>query len=91
MEARDIMHPEDAKAIQMLKRIKGFDALVRASMEYVYEKIFRGENLGGMVKVNRNNHANLYSAFKSVVQKVGINEPELYIYNDPQMNAYTYG
>lgn len=91
MEARDIMHPEDAKAIQMLKRIKGFDAFVRASMEYGYEKIFRGENLGCMVKVNAQNNHKLYTAFKGVVQKVGIAEPEFYIYNDPVMNAYTYG
>ena len=91
MEARDIMHPEDAKAIQMLRRIKGFDALVRASMEHGYEKIFRGENLGCMVKVNAQNNHNLYTAFKGVVQKVGIAEPEFYIYNDPVMNAYTYG
>ncbi len=91
MKARDIMHPEDAKAIQMLKHIKGFDAFVRASMEYGYEKIFRGENLGCMIKVNEQNYPDLYTAFKGVVKKVGINEPELYIYNDPVMNAYTYG
>ena len=91
MEARDIMHPEDAKAIQMLRRIKGFDALVRASMEHGYEKIFRGENLGCMIRVNAQNSHNLYTAFKGVVQKVGIAEPEFYIYNDPVMNAYTYG
>lgn len=91
MEAGDIMHPEDAKAIQVLKRIKGFDALVRVSMEYGFEKIFRGENLGGMVKVNARNYPSLYSAFRNIVRKVGIKEPELYIYNDPVMNAYTYG
>ena len=58
------MHPEDAKAIQMLKRIKGFDAFVRASMEHGYEKIFRGENLGCMVKVNVQNN---YNFIESVV------------------------
>ena len=83
MEAGDIMHPEDAKAIQVLKRIKGFDDLVRVSMEYGFEKIFRGENLGEMVKVNARNYPSLYSAFRNVVRKVGIKEPELYIYNDP--------
>ena len=33
MEAKDIMHPEDAKAIQMLKKMKGFDDLIRWMME----------------------------------------------------------
>jgi Zn-dependent protease with chaperone function len=91
MKASDIMHPEDAKALQMLRKIKGFDAFIRTSMEYGYEQVFRGENLGMMVKVNAQNYPSLYAAFKSVVRKVGIKEPELFIYNDPVMNAYTYG
>ena len=91
MKASDIMHPEDAKALRMLKKIKGFDAFIRASMEYGYEQVFRGENLGMMVKVNVQNYPSLYAAFKKVVRKVGIKEPELFIYNDPVMNAYTYG
>ena len=91
MNASDIIHPEDAKALQMLRKIKGFDAFIRASMEYGYEQVFRGENLGMMVKVRANNYPQLYKAFKGVVRKVGIKEPELYIYNDPVMNAYTYG
>ena len=27
MKASDIMHPEDAKALQMLRKIKGFESL----------------------------------------------------------------
>ena len=91
MKASDIMHPEDAKAIQVLRRLKGFDELIRISMEYGYEQIFRGQNLGMLLKVNAKNYPGLYLAFKEVVRKVGIREPELYIYNDPVMNAYTYG
>lgn len=33
----------------------------------------------------------IYRLFKEVVARVGIREPELYIYNDPEINAYTYG
>ena len=91
MKASDIMHPEDAKALRMLKKIKGFDAFIRASMEYGYEQVYRGENMGFMVRVNNQNFPELYQAFKGVVKRVGIREPELYIYNDPVMNAYTYG
>ena len=54
------MHPEDAKALQMLRKIKGFDELIRASMEYGYEQVFRGENMGFMVKVNSRNFPELY-------------------------------
>ena len=91
MKACDIMHPEDAKALQMLRKLKGFDDLIRASMEWGYEQVFRGENMGSMVKVNHQNFPELYRAFREVVKRVDIREPELYIYNDPVMNAYTYG
>jgi Zn-dependent protease with chaperone function len=91
MQAKDIMHPEDAKALQMLKKLKGFDDLIRLMMENGYEKQERGDNLGDYLKVNDNNYKDIYQLFKGVVKQVGIKMPELYIYNDPEMNAYTYG
>ena len=91
MKATDVMHPEDAKAIQVLRKMKGLDRLIKLMMENGYENIFRGQNLGSMVKVDKHNFPALHSAFTGVVEKVGIKEPELYIYNDPKMNAYTYG
>ena len=87
MEAKDIMHPEDAKALQMLKKLKGFDDLIRLMMENGYEKQERGYNLGDYLKVNDNNYKDIYQLFKGVVKQVGIKMPELYIYNDPEMNA----
>ena len=91
MQAKDIMHPEDAKALQMLKKLRGFDDLIRLMMENGYEKQERGYNLGDYLKVNDNNYKDIYQLFKGVVKQVGIKMPELYIYNDPEMNAYTYG
>ena len=79
MKTSDIMHPEDAKALQALKKLRGFDDFIRASMEFGYEQVFRGENMGFMVKVNCRNFPKLYQAFKGVVWRVGIREPELYI------------
>ena len=75
MQAKDIMHPEDANALQILKKLKGFDELIRIFMEYGYEQIFRGENLGMLLKVNAQNFPSLYAMFKEVVKIVGIREP----------------
>ena len=91
MDARMIMHPEDAKAIECLRRIKGLDKVARFAMDYGYEHLIRGENLGEMVRIDGNNFPQVYYPFLKVVQAVGIEEPELYIYNSPVMNAYTYG
>ncbi|MBP3257830.1 MAG: M48 family metallopeptidase [Bacteroidales bacterium] len=91
MDARMIMHPSDVKAIQAIKSLRGFDDLVRLAMDYGYEHLIRGENLGEMIKVTSENFPQVYYPFLKVIRRVGIDEPELYIYNDPVMNAYTYG
>ena len=46
MKATDIMHPEDAKAIQVIQKTKSLNPLVRKIMAYGYENKFRGINLG---------------------------------------------
>lgn len=91
MEAKDIMHPEDAKAIQAVKMIPGMDKVIACFIKFGFEQRFRGENLGNMIRVDAWNYPVLYHDFKELIQKVGIREPELYIYNSPYMNAYTYG
>ena len=91
MKATDIMHPEDAKAIQMIKSVPGYEKLVRLFMKLGYEMQYRGENLANMIRVTPHCYPQIYGLFKEVVNKTGIKEPELYIYNDPEMNAYTYG
>lgn len=91
MDAKMIMHPADAKAIQTLRSLKGFDKIARFAMNYGYEHLIRGENLGEMIRVNSENFPHVYYPFLKVINAVGIDEPELYIYNDPVMNAYTYG
>ena len=48
--AKDIMHPEDQKAIRVLQAIPFIDSICRRIMEFGYERILRGENLVTMVK-----------------------------------------
>ena len=91
MKASQIMHPADAKALQVLKQARGFNTLVKYFMEKGDERIMRGENLGTMLRVTPDNLPKVYTAFREVVNRVGIDEPELYVCNDPVMNAYTYG
>jgi len=91
MKATDIMHPEDAKAIQIIKNVPGCEQLIRKFMELGYEAQYRGENIANHIQVKADCFPDIYRAFKEVLTQVGINEPELYIYNDPEINAYTYG
>lgn len=52
MRAVDIMHPEDRKALQMLREIPYIDSFCRSIMEIGYERLYCGENLVTIVKVS---------------------------------------
>lgn len=91
MKANDIMHPEDAKAIAALKKIPFVDEFCREMLKVTGENQYRGENLAMMVKVTDVCMPELYKDINEVARVVGIATPELYVYNDPVMNAYTFG
>lgn len=91
MDAKQFIHPEDAKALRVLKRMPFFETVVRAIMEDSGERLFYGEHLAMMVRVNAKNYPVLHKLFKKVVKACGISCPDLYVYNDPVPNAYTYG
>lgn len=91
MTAKDIMHPNDLKTIQVLKSIPYCDTICRKIMEYGYERVFRGENLGTMVKASDKCLTRVCKLMQKTARCVGIAVPEVYVYNDPVMNAFTYG
>lgn len=86
-----ILHPEDSKALQVLKSIPFVDTICRKMLKWSYEGMCKGDNMSSYILITKENMPKVYNLFKDVVNKVGIDEPELYVYNDPFMNAYTYG
>lgn len=91
MNAREIMHPNDAKSIQCMQNLRGFNTLVKLYMKLGGETLHRGMNLGGMMHVTSENNGRVHRLLNEVAVRVGIKCPDLYIYNDQDMNAYTYG
>ena len=91
MTAREIMHPSDAKAIRVFCSLKGFNIVASIAMRYGFERLYRGENLGELIKVTDENFPEVAQALHDVVARVEIGEPKLFIYNSPVINAYTYG
>ena len=91
INAKDIMHPNDLKAIRVLHEIPCIDSVCRKIMEYGYERIFRGANLATMVKATPECLARVFFLMKKTAERIGIDTPEVYVYNDPVMNAFTYG
>ena len=64
MRAQDIMHPEDAKAIQLIKSVPGCEKLVRKFMKWGYEVQYRGENLANMIRITSRNYPDIYAVLK---------------------------
>ena len=54
MKASEIMHPEDAKAIQVLRKMKGFDQLIRFMMEVWLMTLFKGKRKKTVCLLNLN-------------------------------------
>lgn len=91
IKAVDIMHPEDRKALQMLQAIPCIDTICRKLMNIGYERMFKGENLANMVRCSDSCMPRVFELMTTVADKIGISVPEVYVYNDPVMNAFTYG
>lgn len=91
IRAADIMHPEDMKALQMLQSVPFVDRICRIIMQWGYERLLKGENLANMVKVTQRGMPRVYILMARTAGIIGIDVPDVYVYNDPDMNAWTYG
>ena len=91
MKAIDIMHPEDMKALQMLQSIPFIDKVCHKVMAVGYERIYKGENLANMVKATEHCMPRVFSLMAKTAKTIGMDAPDVYVYNDPVMNAGTYG
>lgn len=91
MTVKDILHPADQKAMEVMRRIPGFERVVTYFMTKCVEPQYKGENLGDTLSVTSENFPALHNALCTVCQKVGIPVPQLFVYNSPYINAYTYG
>ena len=91
MKTQDFIHPEDEKALRALNSLSIINPLIRIYMKYGCEDYYLGENLGTMVKVSETSYPALEKMVDTISTKIGIKTPQLFIYNDPYMNAFTYG
>lgn len=91
MNTKLFLHPDDEKALNVLKSIPLFDLLVKKYMATCVEPRFYGENLGSMVEVTPTNMPKIHRLLVEVCTKLEMDVPKLFVYNDPFMNAATYG
>ncbi|MEO6512647.1 MAG: M48 family metallopeptidase [Nocardioides sp.] len=85
-------HPADRGALVALRKLKGFDTLLKALSGLVNERSVRLLLLGSSVRVDERNYARLYRLMNDVAASLDCQDvPELYVRASPEFNAYTIG
>ena len=85
------VHPSDKTALDALKAIPGFTALLKAFMQVWNEQRARICNMATNLRINENQLPKYYYMLPPICEKLGISVPELYLKLDPKANAYTSG
>ncbi len=86
------IHPLDKETLDALKRIPGVSTLLRSLIRHSFELATRLHHHANFVRVGPTQYASVWSRFEFAARCLGVKQlPELYIYQDPVPNAYTFG
>ena len=85
-------HPADRGALVALRKLKGFDTVLKAMSGLVNERTTRLLLLGTTVRVDERQFPTLHFLLRDAARVLDTDEiPELYVRADPTLNAVTIG
>ena len=84
-------HPTDRAALNALRKIPGFDSLLRRIVGMFAERNFRMLFKASAIKVGPNQYADIHKMLEEVCETLDTNVPELYISQTPIVNAGAFG
>lgn len=85
-------HPADRGALVALRRLKGFDVLLKTMSGVFRERAWRLTLLGSAVRVDERQFARLHRLLAEVGQSLDVTDlPEMYVQADPTLTAQTIG
>lgn len=91
LDVEEFRHPNDARATDALKKIPGFDTLIKKVMEYGLERLYYVENISSNLRVTPKMFPRLHRSLTWACKILEVPEPEMYVTVDPKPNAFTYG
>ena len=91
LNPNDFTHELDRKALNALIQIPGFTPLLKGFMKIYNERVFKILNMSSKIKLSPDQLPQLYGLLPPVCEKLGIEEPELYLELNRSVNAYTSG
>ena len=86
-----LQHPLDRMATEQLKKLRGFDTLVAKYIEFGFERVNRILNNASNVKVGPRQMPALYHMLREGCAILDMPEPDLYVSQRPEANAFTFG
>jgi Zn-dependent protease with chaperone function len=92
LDPETYIHPLDKETLEALKRIPGVSTLLKTLIRHSFELATRLHHQANFVRVGPNQYASLWAKFEHAAAALGVKQlPELYVYQDPTPNAYTFG
>jgi Zn-dependent protease with chaperone function/RNA polymerase subunit RPABC4/transcription elongation factor Spt4 len=89
--ASAFQHPMDIKALEAVKMAKGVDLLMRKVNEYGFERYLYINNIADNVQVTPLQCPKIYEMLIEACEILDVEVPQIYIDQDPTVNAYTFG
>jgi Zn-dependent protease with chaperone function len=91
LDGSAFQHPLDREATDNLRMLAGFDRIVAKFSELRYERLLYYFNIANSVRVGPNQFPRLYDMLREGCAVLDVPEPEFYVSQQQQVNAFTFG
>lgn len=91
LNKHDYIHPEDSRALAALRAIPGIDSALKKLLAVTGESAIRVMFMASAVKVTPLQCPDLYAKLQIACTTLGVDMPELYVQQNPIVNAFTGG
>jgi Zn-dependent protease with chaperone function len=92
ISSRAYEHPADRSALVALRKLTGFDVLLRKLFGLFNERAFRLSHLAGSVKVSERQFPHIYALVRDGAYILDLPDvPEVFVTQNPQVNAMALG
>jgi len=91
MNIKELIHPEDAKALKALKSIPALPKIMEKIFEYGYDELSWSENVTTNLRLSETQMSEVYNRLPPICERLGIPVPELYLQMSPFANSWTSG
>src|SRR6478736_7169390 len=85
------IHPDDRRALAALRAIPGIDTALKKLLAITGESAIRVIFTASAVKVTPTQCPDLHAKLQIACTKLGVDMPELFVQQNPIVNAFTYG